>query len=130
MSVSLVQGNYVRYIGLSTDAKPLANTNGSGLSVGTEFWEKDTGFLWRWDGSAWWQLPVSDLGLLVPMFQGLSQFSLLQDMSDALNAMKLEMRAVRLGIQDLLDAGTDTPTDMFDRAAALEDADTTTEATF
>jgi len=46
-----VQEEYVirRYIGLSTDVKPVS----SDVLVGSTFWESDTGFSYSWTGTEW-----------------------------------------------------------------------------
>ncbi len=41
-----------RYVGLSTDAKPV----NASIQAGAELHETDTGFDWRYDGSAWTRL--------------------------------------------------------------------------
>ena len=44
-----------RYVGLSTDAKPIAyiGTAVDPIPAGSSFLETDTGDIWRWNGSEW-----------------------------------------------------------------------------
>mgnify|MGYP001578129600 CR=1 FL=1 len=64
MTVKL-EGTIRRYIGLSTDAKPVLGYQSDGSTItaldmpaGSSFLETDTGRIYRWDGSSAWTLPV------------------------------------------------------------------------
>lgn len=46
---------YTTMIGDSTDTKPIVDSVGSALKVGSEFWERDTNNRWVWDGLTWKQ---------------------------------------------------------------------------
>ena len=49
-----LEGSINRYLGLSTDAKPVGDfANGETIPVGSSFMETDTGKIYRWDGGAW-----------------------------------------------------------------------------
>ena len=70
MTVRL-EGNIKRFIGLSTDPKPVPGyqIDGSTLAVsdlpaGSSFLETDTGLIYRWDGTAAWTVyhPAEEQG--------------------------------------------------------------------
>ena len=63
MAVKL-ETNIKRFIGLSTDAKPLPIVD-SDLPVGSSFLENDTGTIYRWDGQMWLCPPAADQQLAV-----------------------------------------------------------------
>ena len=53
MTVKL-EGSISRYIGLSTDTKPVGDfANGEIVPVGSSFLETDTGRIYRWNGAHW-----------------------------------------------------------------------------
>jgi len=53
MAVKL-EGSINRYLGLSTDAKPVGDfANGEIIPVGSSFMETDTGRIYRWNGEGW-----------------------------------------------------------------------------
>lgn len=117
------------FLGLSTDQKPTAQANtGLAYAPGTPFLELDTGNLWTFDGVAqWWQQSSAGQGVLTALLVGISQT--LADMSAALTEVKRETRAVRLGVQNQQDAGSDFQSNLYDAAVSIEDAATTTDET-
>ena len=64
MAVRL-EGSIKRYIGLSSDTKPVlgwqpdgSTLTGADLPAGSSFLETDTGRIYRWDGASAWTLPI------------------------------------------------------------------------
>ena len=51
MAVKL-EGTIKRYLGLSTDTKPMPEV-GESIAAGSSFMETDTGAIYRFDGTAW-----------------------------------------------------------------------------
>lgn len=48
-----------RYLGLSTDEKPLTGSDNRAIATGSSFLETDTGNIYRFDGTHW-RFPVRD----------------------------------------------------------------------
>lgn len=71
MTVRL-EGVIRRYIGLSTDIKPVLGVQADGspiapndLPAGSSFLESDTGAIYRWTGEAWSRAPADNEELYV-----------------------------------------------------------------
>ncbi len=56
-----LEGTIQRYIGLSTDVKPIEFTPGHPLPAGSSFFETDTFRISRFDGSSWYQEKVQNI---------------------------------------------------------------------
>ena len=90
MTVKLQNTTY-RYIGLSTDEKPVPTGEGEGsseakqmdlvLPPGSSFLENDTGKIYRWDGKSWRYTAQED------------------DQSQLLVAILLELRHIRTAVE-------------------------------
>lgn len=72
--------NMKRYVGLSSDGKPLPGAAEAGPVAGSTFLESDTGKLWRFDGTAWFHADIDG---------GVATVELL-------NAIYLELRRLRV----------------------------------
>ena len=83
MTVRL-EGTIRRYIGLSTDEKPVlglqedgSTIEASALPAGSSFLESDSGRIYRWNGEAW-TLPVAEtdeqLYVLQALLMEITQF--------------------------------------------------------
>ncbi len=117
MTVTLInQGRQQNYTGLSGDAKPVDAT----VLPGALFTERDTGSLYVYDGVAW---SLANSPAAVAAALTASTLAVLREEQDLLRELLHEVRAVRLGMQQWLDQGIGTETDLLELAISTPDRD-------
>ena len=108
MAVTLLLPLPDAYAGLSGDAKPTAS-----VVPGSTFVEFDTGRSFVWDGAVWRENAA--------LAQTLNGLRIIDESLDARREANRQLRAIRIGIQELLNAGNPDQDDLLELADTLTD---------
>lgn len=107
-----------RFVGLSTDTKPLTNADGTALTAGCEFYEEDTAAGWYWAGSTW--IPSGGV-LISDLIKTTKQAN--QEIIELLKSIRDETRATRLAAQEWINEGNQNQHDFLELALTVGDRD-------